>query len=78
MNQEFQDILERKEHEWKARERDLKQNISQISHGLDEKNCVLQAELRQSELQKLKIQEKYDIFVRKQQEASFRQMESAH
>lgn len=73
LERSFQEILHVKEREWEARER---QNTNQINNNLNEIE-KLQARLRQSQFEKAGIQQKYETFIRKQQEASFRQMEDA-
>ncbi|CZR67408.1 uncharacterized protein PAC_17307 [Phialocephala subalpina] len=75
--QAFQDMIEGKEREWEARERELQHQINQISHHFEESTRILQAKLHESESAKLFMQEQHQSFIRKQQEASFRQMESA-
>lgn len=73
----FRESLAVKEHEWEARERQLQRHISQITRDFEESSHNLQAKLRESESEKRVMREEHNAFVRKQQEASFGQMESA-
>ncbi len=68
----FQETLNGKEREWRARESELEQHIHRIGHDLQETTRILQAKLSQSESEKLMLQEEHESFIRKQQEASFR------
>lgn len=77
LEQEFQKTTEGKEREREARERDIQHHFSQTKLRLEEDIRKLQAELQKSESQKLFMREQYNVFIRKQQEESFRQMESA-
>ncbi|PMD38633.1 hypothetical protein L207DRAFT_429984 [Hyaloscypha variabilis F] len=75
--QSFRESLEVKEREWEERERQLQRHISQITRHFEETSHNLQAKLRESESEKLVMREEHNDFIRKQQEASFGQMESA-
>jgi hypothetical protein len=73
----FQNTLESKEREWRGRVAQCEHHISQINHRLGEETRIFQAKLHESESEKSNIQEQYNAFVRKHQEVSFKQMESA-
>jgi len=75
--QSFWEALEVKEHEWEERERQFQRHISLITRHFEESSHNLQAKLRESESEKLVMREEHNAFIRKQQEASFGQMESA-
>jgi hypothetical protein len=75
--QSFREYLAVKEREWEERERQLQRHISQITCDFEESSHNLQAKLRESESEKLVMREEHNAFIRKQQEASFGQMESA-
>ncbi len=80
LQQEFRNIIEGREREWEAKKRELQRHIEQISqvnHNLEEDIHMLQSRLTETNSEKLLIQEQHNDFIRKQQEASFRQMESA-
>lgn len=80
LRQSFQDIIQCKEQEWETKERQLQYHIHQTSlhlQHLQEKTRILEIKLLESESEKRSIREEHSTFIRKQQEASFRQMESA-
>jgi hypothetical protein len=73
----FQKILDDKKQEWDAKERELERYNGQIRRDRDESIRRLEAEVREIGLDRHMMQEQYDAFIRKQQEESFKQMESA-
>ena len=77
LKQNFQHTLDEKKRQWEARENEFRQHISQISHNLEENTRILKTKLHESESEKLSMQEQHNAFIRKQQEASFRLLESA-
>jgi len=81
---DFQNILDRRELEWKEKEEKLQSDNLQLVNGLRKRVDFLEGEsrewkskLRQVESEKQRVQDDHNTFIRKQQEASFRQMESA-
>lgn len=74
---QFQSILQVKECEWTAREKDLQTQIQQAQQYTAERDQVLQAEIHDIQLAKSALEEQHNALIRKQQESSFRQMESA-
>jgi len=75
----FQRILDNMEFEWDKTKSSLQSTINDLQRDSSDLNAriyALQARLHESELQKRRIQEDHDTFVRKQQESSFKQMES--
>lgn len=63
--------------EWKARHKVDQTYIVQLTRDLEEKTRIFQARLQESNSEKLSVQNEHNAFIRKQQEASFKQMESA-
>jgi hypothetical protein len=84
LQQDFRNRLEGKELEWKERERKLRNDLGQTVHEQGKRANDLEGTMRemksrllQSESEKRQIQDNHNTFIRKQQEASFKQMESA-
>jgi hypothetical protein len=77
LNKDFQRILDNEKRKWDAREKELERYKKQIYYDRDESIRRMQAEVREIESNRNKIQEKYTTFIRKQQEESFKQMEPA-
>ncbi|TVY15150.1 hypothetical protein LARI1_G006419 [Lachnellula arida] len=77
LEHQFQSILQVKECEWTAREKDLQTQIHQVQQYTAERDQVLQAEIHDIQLAKSALEKQHNALIRKQQEASFRQMESA-
>jgi hypothetical protein len=73
----FQNILQGKECEWMAREKDLQKQIRQAQQYTAERDQMFQAKIHDIQLEKSGLEAQHNAFIRKQQEASFRQMESA-
>jgi hypothetical protein len=73
----FQNTLQGKESEWMAIQQDLQRQLSQANRHAAENNRMFQARLHDIQLEKSALEEQHNAFIRKQQEASFRQMESA-
>jgi hypothetical protein len=74
---QFQNILQGKEYEWMAREKDLQRQIHQAEQYAAERDQMFQAKFHDMQLEKSALEALHNTFIRKQQEASFRQMESA-
>jgi hypothetical protein len=77
LEHQFQDILKGKECEWMEREKDLQNKIHQAQQNTAEREQVLQSKIEDIQLAKSALEAQYNAFIRKQQEVSFRQMESA-
>ncbi len=76
LKEKHQKILDDVTRKWDAREKELERYNQQIRYDRDESIRRLQAEVREIESDRHMIQEKYDTFIRKQQEESFKKMES--
>jgi len=73
----FQNILDNKEYEWSAREQDLQRQLSQLHQHAAARDRDYQAQLQNIQSEKVALEMKHNAFIRKHQEASFKQMESA-
>ena len=76
-NAMLSEYIDNKEMEWKERERRLLGNHQQETSGQDKIISELQGKLRRNESEMQQIRENYFVAVRKHQEASFKQLDSA-
>lgn len=74
---QFRDILKEKEREWIEREESLRRQLHEAKQNMVKREQVSQAKIHKIQLAKSALEEQHNAFIRKQQEASFKQMESA-
>jgi hypothetical protein len=74
--EKFQQILDNREREWKASMEEIESSWQQIHHDQNERIRNLEAKVRETTSDRELIREKYNEVIRKQQEDSFKQMES--
>jgi hypothetical protein len=77
LERDFQNTLRSKEQEWMATEKDLQRQIHQACQRAAEDHRMFQNRIHDIQMEKSALEEQHNTFIRKQQEASFRQMESA-
>jgi hypothetical protein len=73
----FENILHQKEQLWMGREMELQQELSQAHQRAEERDRIIQTQMHKVISEKATLQEQFDTFIRKHQEASFAKMESA-
>ncbi|CAG8949947.1 hypothetical protein HYFRA_00004278 [Hymenoscyphus fraxineus] len=77
MKQQFKVHLKTRKREWMDKEKSLRREIKQLHENMTNREQTLQNRINDIQLDKSDLQAQHDAFVRKQQEISFRQMESA-
>ena len=76
LEQQFQNTPQGKKCEWMAKEKELQRQIHQAKQYAAEKDQIFQAQIHDIQLEKSALEAKHYEFILKQQEASFRQVES--
>jgi hypothetical protein len=77
LEHQFQDVLQRKEREWIAREDELERQIQYAQQSAADRDKMFQARIHDIQMEKCALEEQHNALIRKQQLASIRQMESA-
>lgn len=77
LEHEFQDLWQAKEREWMVREQNQQRHFHQAQQYAAEREHKLQTTIRNIQLEKANLEAQHHAFIRQQQEASFKQMESA-